>query len=82
MRSPNAPILLACGAAPMITHGATRAEGGAVPEGAAGGSQLGKRYVDAASGIELLCSKSGAGSLSVDGRATTLKEAKKLPSSD
>ena len=48
----------------------------------ASGSQLGKRYVDAETGLEALCSKSGAGSLSIDGRPLTLKEAKKLPSSD
>ena len=31
------------------------------------GSLIGKRYVDAAEALELLCTKGGEGSLSVDG---------------
>ena len=34
------------------------------------------------SGIELLCTKAGEGSLSLDGAPLPLKEAKPLPSSD
>lgn len=47
-----------------------------------GGTQMGKRYVDADGTLELLCVKAGAGSLSLDGVALTTKEAKSLPSSD
>jgi hypothetical protein len=43
---------------------------------------LGKRYIDEISALELLCNKSGKGTLTLDGRALTFKEAKKLPSSD
>jgi hypothetical protein len=46
------------------------------------GTKLGKRYVDEELGVELLCTKPGEGSLSVDGRPLTLKGAKPLPSSD
>jgi hypothetical protein len=38
--------------------------------------------VDVETGLEALCSKPGAGSLSLDGRPLTMKEAKKLPASD
>jgi hypothetical protein len=48
----------------------------------ANGSLMGKRYVDAAGTFELLCVKPGKGSLSVDGTALIIKEAKPLPASD
>ena len=47
-----------------------------------GGSLLGKRYVNAAGNLELLCVKPGDGSLAADGESLVLKEAKPLPSSD
>ena len=50
--------------------------------GSAGGTLLGKRYVNAAGALELLCVKPGDGSLAVDGEHLVLKEAKPLPSSD
>ena len=43
---------------------------------------MGKRYVDATGAFELLCIKGGKGSLSVDGAAMTIKDAKPLPASD
>ena len=55
---------------------------GAPASGFDEGSLLGKRYEDAETGIEVLCVKSGAGSVAVDGRLLTLKAAKALPSSD
>ncbi len=51
-------------------------------EGHDGGTLLGKRYSDEASGVEILCVKPGAGSLGIDGRLLELKTAKALPSSD
>jgi hypothetical protein len=48
----------------------------------AGGVMIGKRYVDEAGTVELLCVKAGKGSLSIGGVALQLKEAKPLPSSD
>jgi hypothetical protein len=47
----------------------------------AGGTLMGKRYVDD-SGFELLCVKPGKGSLSVNGTTLTVKDAKPLPASD
>lgn len=44
--------------------------------------QLGKRYVDSASRLELLCTKPGPGPLAVGGERLTVKAAKPLPSSD
>jgi hypothetical protein len=68
-----------CGGAPMAE---TASGDGAVSADFAGGSLMGKRYVDAAGTVELLCVKPGAGSLALDGVALLLKEAKPLPASD
>jgi hypothetical protein len=46
------------------------------------GTKIGKRYVDAANAVELLCVKAGQGSLAIAGTKLALKDAKPLPSSD
>ena len=46
------------------------------------GTLMGKRYVDAAGTFEVLCTKPGKASLSVDGTALSVKDAKPLPASD
>jgi hypothetical protein len=46
------------------------------------GTLVGKRYRDETSGLEVLCTKVGAGSLSINGVPVPMKEAKPLPSSD
>jgi len=43
---------------------------------------MGKRFADEDSGLEVLCSKAGIGSLAIDGRPILAKDAKKLPASD
>ena len=40
------------------------------------GSLIGKRYVDGAEALELLCTKGGEGSISVDGAPLGIKQAK------
>ena len=82
VRPPKASVTLECGGQPVIAHSQTRAEGVAPAEAHAGGVQAGKRYADAETGMEVLCTKAGKGSLSIDGRAIAAAEAKKLPSSD
>ena len=56
--------------------------GGSPDPSLSGGTLLGKRYADEASGLELLCTKAGAGTLTLDGSALEVKSAKPLPSSD
>ena len=72
-------LLIECGGSPMV-----RAVPGGKPS--AGGTEvatlIGKRYVDAAEAVELLCTASGAGALTCDGEAMTVKAAKPLPASD
>jgi hypothetical protein len=83
VRAPNAPVTLACGGAAMLPAAAERpANAPPVDPKHAGGCLVGKRYADAETGLEALCAKAGAGSLAVGGRALTVKDPKKLPSSD
>ena len=69
-----------CGGAPMALE--RPAERGSVAAGWDKGTLIGKRYVDAAGSVELLCVKPGKGSLSIAGVALQLKDAKPLPASD
>jgi hypothetical protein len=48
----------------------------------ADGTMIGKRYVDTAGTVELLCVKPGKGTLTLDGVALATKDAKPLPASD
>ena len=75
--------MLTCGGAPMVDK--SQHEGvvrGALDAAHASGTLLGKRYVAAGDSVELLCTKSGAGSLALDGTPLTIKTAKPLPASD
>jgi hypothetical protein len=69
-----------CGGVPMVPE--RPAQRGTLDAAFAGGTKIGKRYVDAANTLELLCTKAGHGSLSSSGVALQLREAKPLPSSD
>lgn len=69
-----------CGGAPMTEE--RPAERGTLNPASAQGTQIGKRYVDAAGSLELLCVKAGKGSLSIGGVPLQLKDAKPLPASD
>jgi hypothetical protein len=80
--APETDVELTCGGAPMLAPGESPAAGGAPAPDAAGGSQLGKRYVNEAGDLELLCISAGEGSLQVGGAALAIKGAKPLPSSD
>jgi hypothetical protein len=82
IRSPGTEAQLCCGGAEMLAVAETVPAGGKPDAAHAHGSLIGKRYVDAAEALELLCTKGGAGSLSVDGAALAVKQAKALPSSD
>jgi hypothetical protein len=73
-------VVLECGGVPMVDE--RPAEKAALNPAFAEGTKIGKRYTDAAGGIELLCTKAGQGSLSIAGVALQPKDAKPLPSSD
>jgi hypothetical protein len=80
VRAASGDVDLRCGGAPLLSGDAS-GEAALDPEHA-GGSLLGKRYADEELGLELLCTKAGEGSLTLNGSPLGLKSAKPLPSSD
>ncbi len=82
VKTPGGDIDVTCGGAPMVDPGSAGDPTGSPAEGAAEGTLLGKRYVNADETLEVLCTKPGEGSLAVAGEALALKEAKPLPASD
>lgn len=82
VRPPKTAVSLECGGHQVIPHAGERAGDLVLSDAHAAGSAAGKRYADPESGLEVLCSKAGAGSLSIDGRPVGATEAKKLPASD
>jgi hypothetical protein len=83
VRPGDGAAVVACGGHPMIDVQAPP-DAGIAPAGEPGeGTKLGKRYTAAGdAGLELLVTKPGTWSLTVDGVPVVLKEAKPLPASD
>lgn len=82
IRAPGTEGLLCCGGAEMLAMTEAAPAAARLDPALAQGSLIGKRYVDAADGVELLCTKGGDGSLTLNGTALEVKQAKALPSSD
>lgn len=76
------PLDLRCGGVPMLEAAAPSPKSLSIHDGFAGGTLIGKRYIDAADRIELLCTKGGKGALSLGDELLEIKQAKALPSSD
>jgi hypothetical protein len=81
VKAPAGVVGLTIGGVPPVTSAADRS-GGPVADGHGGGSQMGKRYVDADGTIELLCTKPGEGIPALDGAPLEIKGARALPASD
>ena len=81
VRPPEQAVDVCCGGAPMVPVG-DPAEERPLDAAHRDGTLLGKRYADNDTGIELLCTKAGEGSLSLGGAPLPVKDAKPLPSSD
>jgi hypothetical protein len=75
-------VELCCGGAPMLDLDSPRPAAAGPAAGADGGTRIGKRYTDPDTGVELLCTKAGNGSLAVDGRPMEIRTAKPLPATD
>lgn len=82
LRAPASELDLRCGGAEMLAMDAPPPEAAVLDPAFASGALTGKRYVDAAETMEFLCTKGGAGGLSVGAVALEIKQAKALPSSD
>jgi hypothetical protein len=82
IRSSATELDLRCGGHPMLAPDDAIPVGLEAETGFAGGTLLGKRYSDADDGIELLCTKGGASSISLGATLLEVKEPKPLPSSD
>jgi len=80
--APKTDVEVTCGGAPLIEMAADKPGDGQIADDAKGGTQIGKRYVNEAGDLEVLCTKPGEGSLAAGGVALTIKGAKPLPSSD
>jgi hypothetical protein len=80
VKAPPDDLDLRCGGHPVAAPGSVA--GADLDPTFASGSQIGKRYVDEAGTVELLCTKAGPGSLSIGATPLQTKESKQLPSSD
>jgi len=79
LRVPADALEIACGGALMMEEDG---EKGTPDSQLAGGTLVGKRYVDEAETMEFLCTRGGEGTIQVNGIALDVKQAKQLPSSD
>lgn len=83
VRSVAEEVLLTCGGVEMIAMDGAKVQAAHVAaDSPAQMALVGKRYVNGADALELLCTKGGKGSLAVDGEGLLVKQAKPLPSSD
>jgi hypothetical protein len=82
IKAPAGDFDLRCGGAEMSAATAAAGQGAQVDPAHAGGTLIGKRYVNADESVELLCTKGGQGSLSLNATPMEVKQAKQLPSSD
>jgi hypothetical protein len=80
VRAPHEGLELGCGGAALLPIDTARPDGAEPAPGLSGGTELGKRY--GGEDYELLCTKPGAGTLTVDGEPMPMKAPKSLPSSD
>lgn len=80
VRSPSADVALGCGGAPL--RAPDEGPAGELDPALADGTLIGKRYADEGLGLELLCTRGGAGTLTCNGVVLPIKGAKPLPSSD
>jgi hypothetical protein len=82
VKAPAGEHDLRCGGAPMLGATVTASDTASLDPAYAGGTLIGKRYVNADESIELLCTKGGKGALVLNGAPLAIKQAKQLPSSD
>lgn len=82
IKSPRQEGQILCGGAEMVTAKGAPTTGARPLEDASAGTMLGKRYICEETGLEVLCTKPGAGSLAFDKTPLVELAAKPLPPSD
>ena len=82
VRAPSAEIELTCAGVSMMPKGHSAEPDAVAVQAQLDGTAIGKRYVDEDLGLELLCTKAGAGTLACNGTALQIRQAKALPTSD
>ncbi len=82
VRAPSEPAQLECGGTSMLPVGSDPEHGSSPDPRWSDGTLIGKRYELGAPAIEILCTKAGAGSLSIGGVPLTVKGSEPLPASD
>ena len=82
VRSPAVPVTLRIGGTGALPANVGRPASAEPDAALAGGTMLGKRYADEVSGLEVLCTKAGTGTITVDGRRATVMTPRQLPASD
>ena len=79
VRAPRGDVDVRCGGQPMV-HADTPPADETCTDGEA--LVIGKRYSDGSGALELLCTRPGAGGLSLGDEPLAVKAAKPLPASD
>ncbi|GAB5487201.1 MAG: hypothetical protein Pars2KO_07710 [Parasphingorhabdus sp.] len=79
LRVPAEELEITCGGAAMSSDDGDTGE---IDPNLAGGTLVGKRYVDEGETMEFLCTRGGDGTVQVNGVSLDVKQAKQLPSSD
>ena len=83
IRAPDGDVDLECGGAAMVAAGSPEAHSGTFQAADGGdGTLVGKRYIDSGHVLEVLCTKSGRGTLAAAGSPLTIRPPANLPSSD
>jgi hypothetical protein len=82
VRTPGGDVAVTIGGVEPVLDAAQRDPSTSPVAGHDGGTLMGKRYVDEANTIELLCTKPGNGAPAIDGILLSIKDAKPLPASD
>ncbi|HUZ08717.1 MAG TPA: hypothetical protein VMU76_00935 [Acidimicrobiales bacterium] len=81
-RAPASDLEPCCGGHQMLAEGMEPPVGARSDPEASSGTQLGKRYADPDLGLELLVTKGGQGTLTLNGAPLQVQQAKSLPASD
>jgi len=82
VKAPTSAVALQCGGHPMVPVGSEVPSGLTTDPEFAEPTAIGKRFFDEATGLELLATKGGQGTLAINGTKIPLKDAKPLPASD